>query len=139
MSATSHDGIGGALLDEDLATMSKPQFVLASVRLCKHCLFAAPTLLARALGRRASVGKALEKEMIWNQCCNEHDCVPQQVNVFGAESNGQVPVVIEHSEASVSKQKFHPVPSSRTWVCYRDPSQGVSDSNIRCSLVPREN
>jgi hypothetical protein len=84
-----------------------------------------------------SVGEpALERELIWRQCCNEHDCIPQQVNILGGESNGKVAVDIEQSQGSISKEKFHSVPSNRTWVCYRDPKQGVSDSNIRCILYP---
>jgi hypothetical protein len=71
-----------------------------------------------------SVGEPeLEKELIWKHCCSDHDCVPQQVNILGEESNGKVPVEIEHSRASVSKEKFFPVASSRTWVCYNGANQ----------------
>ena len=54
-----------------------------------------------------SVGEPeLEKELIWKHCCSDHDCTPQQVNIVGEESNGKVPVEIEHSRTSVSKEKF---------------------------------
>jgi hypothetical protein len=77
---------------------------------------------------------ALEEHPIWRQCCDDHDCVPQQVKVTNNKENGNVSVKIEGVEAAVNKEKFHRVPSARTWVCYFDRNGEIANKNIRCIL-----
>jgi hypothetical protein len=96
-------------------------------------------LLAPVLLLAHTVGEPeLEKELIWKQCCSDHDCVPQQVHILGAELNGKLPIEIDHLPTSVSKEKFFPVRSTRTWVCYRGGHKEASDNNIRCILYPQK-
>jgi len=59
------------------------------------------------------VGKPkLEKLPVWNQCCRDHDCIPQKVKIIGTEGNGKIPIQVEEYQALVKKGKFFPVPSS---------------------------
>jgi hypothetical protein len=78
----------------------------------------------------------LEKLAIWKRCCNEHDCLPQAVNILRQEENSLL-VDIDGVQASVEQYKFAPVPSTRTWVCYVVPNGVVSNDNIRCVLHPK--
>lgn len=78
----------------------------------------------------------LEKLAIWSHCCNEHDCVPQQVSVIRNEEKSLL-VNIDGYQTSVDRFKFAPVPSSRTWVCYIVPNGVVNNDNIRCILHPK--
>jgi hypothetical protein len=80
---------------------------------------------------------ALEKLPIWQKCCEEQDCVPEQVKIINEESNGMIAVEIEGVRTSVAKQKFSPVPSPHTWVCYYKPNGEIEDANIRCILYPQ--
>jgi hypothetical protein len=50
----------------------------------------------------------LEELPIWNQCCSDHDCVPQKVKIVGKEGKEKISVEIEGTAVSVSKKKFHP-------------------------------
>ena len=84
------------------------------------------------------VGKPkLEELPVWNQCCRDHDCIPQKVKIIGTEGNGKIPIQVEEYQALVKKGKFFPVPSSYTWVCYFDLNGQIIDQNIRCILYPQ--
>ncbi len=79
----------------------------------------------------------LEKSSIWERCCQEQDCVPQRVEMIGNDNRGMILAKIEGVQASVAKEKFYPVPSPRSWVCYYDPNGKLIDDNIRCILYPQ--
>jgi hypothetical protein len=79
----------------------------------------------------------LESLSIWKQCCSEHDCVPQDVQTIRKEKDGNINVRIEGIQTEVSKEKFSPVPSQRTWVCYVNPNGEIKNENIRCILYPQ--
>lgn len=81
---------------------------------------------------------ALEKLPIWRQCCEEQDCVPEQVKIMGKDNNGMIPVDIEGVKTTVAKEKFSAVPSPHTWVCYYKPNGEIKDDNIRCILYPQQ-
>ena len=81
---------------------------------------------------------ALEKLPIWQKCCKEQACVPEQVKIISREENGMIPVEIEGVRTAVAKQKFSPVPSPHTWVCYYKPNGEIEDDNIRCILYPQQ-
>jgi hypothetical protein len=81
----------------------------------------------------------LEKTPIWQKCCGNGDCVPKPVKVVNkAEQGNRLVVRIDGVEAAVGKEKFSPVPSNRTWVCYVLPNGTVTDENIRCILYPEK-
>jgi hypothetical protein len=80
---------------------------------------------------------ALQKLPIWNQCCGDGDCVPENVQVLGKPSDKQLDVQIHGVETYVDNDKFSPVPSKRTWVCYVNPGGTVRNDNIRCILHPQ--
>jgi len=52
------------------------------------------------------------------------------------EQGNSLTVRIDRMEAVIEKEKFSPVPSNRTWVCYVDPNGTVTNENIRCILYP---
>ena len=79
----------------------------------------------------------LEKLPIWQQCCEQQDCVPETVKTMGKENKGMIPVNIDGVNASVGKEKFTAVPSPHTWVCYYNPNGEITDDNIRCILYPQ--
>jgi hypothetical protein len=79
----------------------------------------------------------LENLSIWKQCCSDHDCVPQDVQTIRREKDGNIAVRIEGVPTEVSKEKFSPVPSQRTWVCYVNPNGEIKNENIRCILYPQ--
>ena len=79
----------------------------------------------------------LENLSIWKECCSEHDCVPQDVQTIRKEKDGNIKVRIEGIQTEVSKEKFSPVPSERTWVCYVNPNGEIKNENIRCILYPQ--
>lgn len=79
----------------------------------------------------------LENLSIWKQCCSDHDCVPQDVQTIRKEKDGNINVRIEGISTEVSKEKFSPVPSQRTWVCYVNPNGEIKNDNIRCILYPQ--
>ncbi len=81
---------------------------------------------------------ALEEHPIWRQCCDDHDCVPQQVKVTTRQENGNFSIKIEGVETEVNREKFHLVPSPRTWVCYFNPNGKIANENIRCILYPEK-
>ena len=81
---------------------------------------------------------ALEKLPIWRQCCEEQDCVPEQVKILGKDNDRMIPVDIEGVNTTVAKEKFSAVPSSHTWVCYYNPNGEIKDDNIRCILYPQQ-
>ena len=81
----------------------------------------------------------LQKLPIWNTCCQEQDCKPQQVTIVIKEySKKKILVNIEGVETAIDKEVFKPVPSNRTWVCYINPDGPVSNENIRCILYPEQ-
>jgi hypothetical protein len=80
---------------------------------------------------------ALQKLPIWSQCCGEGDCFSQRLQIVGKEAKN-IGVVIEGVQTSVNKEKFSPVPTDRTWICYVDPGGDISDDNIRCILYPQQ-
>ena len=81
----------------------------------------------------------LEKLPIWSQCCGEGDCVPQKLHVKRKEATQQATVVeIEGVQTAVDNEKFSPVPSNRTWVCYVNPRGAITNANIRCILYPQK-
>jgi hypothetical protein len=80
----------------------------------------------------------LEKLPIWKQCCGDGDCIPQQLRVIGKEPGKKLSVEIDGIKTSVDKDKFSPVPTDRTWVCYVNPGGAISDDNIRCILHPQK-
>lgn len=80
----------------------------------------------------------LEEAPVWNTCCRERDCVPQRVKVKGKEGGGMILVEIEGLRTSVAKEKFSPVPSAHTWVCYYNLNGKITNDNIRCVLYPQQ-
>ena len=79
----------------------------------------------------------LEKLRVWEQCCSDRDCFPQKVKIIGTEGNGKIPIEVEEYHTLVKKEKFFPVPSAYTWVCYINPNGQIIDQNIRCILYPQ--
>ena len=47
-------------------------------------------------------------------------------------------VEIEGVQTPVDKEKFSPVPSDRSWVCYINPRGEITNENIRCILYPQK-
>ena len=80
---------------------------------------------------------ALQELPIWTKCCGDGDCVAQNVQIIGNAPGKKIDVKIQGTETYVDKDKFSPVPSNRTWVCYVSPSGAVSNENIRCILHPQ--
>ena len=80
----------------------------------------------------------LEKLPLWKQCCAEGDCVSQRLRIIEKEPDKKVAVEIEGVQTSVDKEKFSPVPTNRTWVCYVSPRGSISNENIRCILYPQK-
>ena len=80
---------------------------------------------------------ALQNLPIWNQCCGDGDCVPENVEFLGKRSDRQLDVEIHGVETYVDKDKFSPVPSNRSWVCYVSPGGAIRNENIRCILHPQ--
>jgi hypothetical protein len=64
--------------------------------------------------------------------------LPQRLQIIGNEAGKKLSVQIEGVETSVDKDKFSPVPSDRTWVCYARPGGTISNENIRCILYPQQ-
>jgi hypothetical protein len=79
----------------------------------------------------------LESLRIWKQCCSEHDCIPQDVQTIRKQKDGNITVRIEGIQTDVSKEKFSPVPSQHTWVCYVNLNGQITNENIRCILYPQ--
>ena len=81
----------------------------------------------------------LEETEIWQKCCGNGDCVPKPIKIVNkAEETKKLVVKIDGVEAAIDKQKFSPVPSNRTWVCYVNPRGTISNENIRCILYPEK-
>jgi len=80
----------------------------------------------------------LEKLPIWSKCCGEGDCVSQRLRILGKEPAKKIIVEIEGIQTSVDKEKFSPVPTIRTWVCYISPGGAIRNENIRCILYPEK-
>jgi len=92
--------------------------------------------LSRSWGH--DVGEpALQKLPVWNQCCGDGDCVPENVQILGKGLDKQLDVEINGVETYVDKDKVSPVPSNRTWVCYISPGGAIRNENIRCILHPQ--
>ena|SRR5512138_2538587 len=81
---------------------------------------------------------ALQNLPVWSQCCGDGDCVPQHVQITGSETGKKkIGVEIEGVTTSVDKEKFSPVPSNHSWVCYMSPGGAIRNENIRCILYPQ--
>jgi hypothetical protein len=80
----------------------------------------------------------LEKLPIWSKCCGGGDCISQRLRIIGKEPGKKVAVEIEGVQTSVDKEKFSPVPTNRTWVCYVSLGGAISNENIRCILYPQK-
>jgi len=80
---------------------------------------------------------ALQNLPIWNQCCGNGDCVPENVQILGKGSEQKLDVEIQGVETYVDRDKLSPVPSNRTWVCYINPGGAIRNENIRCILHPQ--
>ena len=84
----------------------------------------------------------LEKLPIWETCCKEYDCIVQRVTILGGHmaSEGVVMALtdIDGMQTLVNQEKFHPVPSEHSWVCYVDTNGDLVDDNIRCILYPQQ-
>ena len=94
-------------------------------------------LLASSSWSLHTVGEPeLERHPTWTKCCGDHDCVPQKVRIIGNEGKEKASVEIEGIQTKVDKEKFSPVPSPHTWVCYFNRNGAVSNENIRCILFP---
>lgn len=108
---------------------------------CLGCLLFAGTIWGAGTPSQSwghDVGEpALQKLPVWNQCCGDGDCVPQHVRIVGREEDQKIDVEIEGVPTSVDKEKFSPVPSNRTWVCYASPRKVIRNENIRCILHPQ--
>jgi hypothetical protein len=79
----------------------------------------------------------LQNLPVWRECCGNGDCVPQHVQISGSEpGKKKIDVEIEGVSTSVDKEKFSPVPSNRSWVCYMSPGGAIRNENIRCILYP---
>ena len=61
----------------------------------------------------------------------------RNVQTIRKEKDGNINVRIEGISTEVSKEKFSPVPSQRTWVCYVNPNGEIKNDNIRCILYPQ--
>src|SRR4030095_888669 len=71
-------------------------------------------LISRSCGHDVGEPK-LEETQIWQTCCLERDCRPQQVAIVIKNHNRkQILVNIEGVETAVDKEVFKPVPSNRT-------------------------
>ena len=111
------------------------RYVICSSLLIFLCLL----LLVPYSLRGHSVGEPeLEELPIWRRCCGESDCIPQQIKIFGKKDGRKILVEIEEIQTLVDKEKFSPVPSARTWVCYRSRNGEINDDNIRCILYPQK-
>jgi hypothetical protein len=64
--------------------------------------------------------------------------LPQHLQILGNEAGKKLSVQIEGVETAVDKDKFSPVPSDRTWVCYLRPGGTINNENIRCILYPQQ-
>ena len=118
----------------------EPGFLLTTKKgaapwIYEHAHFVGSTLLA---GHSVGEPELKKKSSSGSIAVATMTVFPSKVNILGAELHGKVPVEIEHSHASVSKENFFPVPSTRTWVCYNGANQEVSDRNIRCILYPQK-
>lgn len=80
----------------------------------------------------------LEKDPVWKRCCSGRDCTPQNVKIMGQEQREKISIEIDGTKTKVDKGKLWPVPSSRTWVCYVNPSGAIVNENIRCILFPEK-
>jgi hypothetical protein len=112
-------------------------------RLTYWCLLLAVAADWGAVALRHSWGHdvgepELEKLPVWKQCCGDGDCIPQHLRIIGRDPSKKLSVEIEGVQTSVDKEKFSPVPSDRTWVCYVSPGGAISDENIRCILHPQK-
>jgi len=97
------------------------------------------TVLVRSHSWGHNVGEPeLEQLPLWKHCCGEGDCLPQRLRIIGKEPGKKVAVEIEGVQTSIDKEKFSPVPTNRTWVCYVSPGGAISNENIRCILYPQK-
>ena len=111
----------------------------------RHCfifylllMVAIPGATTRSRSFGHDVGEpALQNLPIWNRCCGDGDCMPEDVQVLGKGPDKQLDVQIRGVETYVDNNKFSPVPSNRTWVCYVNPDGAVRNDNIRCILHPQ--
>jgi hypothetical protein len=107
-------------------------FLLAAVPVILLCILISSSWADHKVGE-----PKLENLSIWKECCSDHDCVPQDVQTIRKKRDGNIAVKIEGIQTDVSKEKFSPVPSQRTWVCYVNPNGEIKNENIRCILYPQ--
>lgn len=48
----------------------------------------------------------LEQLRIWEQCCRDHDCIPQRVKIIGTAGNGKIPIEVEKYQTLVKKREI---------------------------------
>jgi len=77
----------------------------------------------------------LQESEIWRKCCEKSDCIVQNIQIIQPMLD-EVWTSIDGETVLLSKNKFHPVPSAHTWVCYFDQLEDVRRENIRCILYP---
>jgi len=77
----------------------------------------------------------LEQSQIWKTCCEEDDCIRQDVQILDTMFD-EVWTSIDGEVVILKSDKFHPAPTSHTWVCYFSQVRLVTPKNIRCILYP---
>ena len=77
----------------------------------------------------------LERSQIWRKCCERDDCIVQNVQIFSSMQD-EVWTGIDEETVLLHQGKFHPAPTSHTWVCYFYELRVVTPENIRCILLP---
>ena len=77
----------------------------------------------------------LEQSSIWKTCCEEDDCIKQDVQILNSMFD-EIWTGIDGEVVILKADKFHPAPTSNTWVCYFNQVRVVNPSNIRCILYP---
>lgn len=79
---------------------------------------------------------ALERSEIWGVCCRRADCKPQRFEVLLTTGIYRL-TQVGYEKDWIARDKFHPVPSRYTWVCYEDITGKFVDDNVRCLLYPQ--
>ncbi len=77
----------------------------------------------------------LEQSKIWKVCCEENDCIKQDVQILDTMFD-EVWTGIDGETVMLESKRFHPAPTLHTWVCYFNEVRVVNPANIRCILYP---
>jgi len=77
----------------------------------------------------------LEQSQIWKVCCEEDDCIKQDVQILDTMFD-EVWTSIDGEITILESDRFHPAPTAHTWVCYFGKLKVVIPQNIRCILYP---